>query len=73
MIYTKITTCQGYVIEIPLDEGIFTRCNDCDTEFELYGDLMKHVLDEGDLAVTKIRCKFCTAKNIRRNQDAKHD
>ena len=65
MIYTKITTCQGYAIEIPLDEGIFSNCNQCCKEMKLDGEDMFHILEEGDLATTKILCGDCTANKFK--------
>lgn len=64
MFYTKITTVQCYEIKIPLDEGIFTDCYECDKEIAVDEELLLGVLKDGDLATTKILCRDCSIKRV---------
>ncbi len=54
MFYTKLLGTK-----VPLDEGIFTECYVCDKEISVTGEVMKKVLTQGNIAISRIVCKEC--------------
>lgn len=64
MFYLKTKINDGIEIKVPIyDDEIYTQCDECGKEIEVDTDLLKSVLEDGDLASTAIICGHCTEKN----------
>lgn len=61
MFYVKTNITDDVEIKVNLyDDEIFTQCTKCGKEIQVDTELLKSILEDGDLASTSIYCEECS-------------
>lgn len=65
MLYVKTSISDNVEIKVDLyDDEIYTQCIKCGKEMQVETEVLKKVLEDGDLASTSLICEKCSKELI---------